>query len=67
MKRIFATLAMATLAAPVFAADLIGDPAVGEKEFRKCKSCHMIVADDGTRSLRVGAPARTFMGSWGVE
>ena len=32
------------LAAPVFA----GDAAKGEADFKKCKACHMIVADDGT-------------------
>ncbi|MFN7052700.1 MAG: c-type cytochrome [Gemmobacter sp.] len=39
-----ATLAAMALAAPVFA----GDAAKGEADFKKCKACHMIVADDGT-------------------
>ena len=26
----------------------------GEKEFKKCKSCHMIVADDGTEIVKGG-------------
>ncbi|SEJ48479.1 cytochrome c [Pseudooceanicola nitratireducens] len=35
--------ALMALAAPVFAE---GDAATGEKEFRKCKSCHMIASAD---------------------
>jgi cytochrome c len=30
------------------------DAAAGEKEFNKCKSCHMIVADDGTEIVKGG-------------
>jgi cytochrome c len=29
------------------------DAAAGEKEFNKCKSCHMIVADDGTNLYNI--------------
>lgn len=37
-----------TLAAPGFAAgDASGDPAKGEKIFKKCKSCHKIESDSG--------------------
>ena len=42
---IAAVLAAASLGGMAFAD---GDAAKGEKEFNKCKSCHMIVADDGT-------------------
>lgn len=38
------TAAMISLAAPAFAD--AGDPAAGEKEFRKCKSCHTIASAD---------------------
>lgn len=37
--------ALMTLAAPAFAE---GDAAAGEKEFRKCKSCHAIASADET-------------------
>lgn len=36
---------IATLAAPAFAQ---GDAAIGEKEFSKCKNCHMIASADET-------------------
>jgi len=39
---VFATIA---LAAPAFAE---GDAAAGEKEFKKCKSCHMIESESET-------------------
>lgn len=41
--------ALMALAAPVFAE---GDAAAGEKEFRKCKSCHMIA--DGDNAIQKG-------------
>ncbi|RLJ41419.1 cytochrome c [Litoreibacter meonggei] len=44
-----ATLATTLLAAPAFAE---GDAAAGEKEFKKCKSCHMIA--DGDNSIVKG-------------
>ncbi|SFR35003.1 c-type cytochrome [Litoreibacter janthinus] len=40
-----AAMTTALLAAPAFAE---GDAAEGEKEFKKCKSCHMIVDGDNT-------------------
>lgn len=43
-----ATLAALVLAAPAFA----GDAAVGEKEFNKCKTCHSIIAPDGTEIVK---------------
>jgi cytochrome c len=37
------------IAAAVYGpASAAGDPAVGEKEFNKCKACHAITAADGT-------------------
>ena len=50
MKALLSAAALLALAAPAFA----GDVAVGEKEFGKCKSCHMIVADDGTEIVKGG-------------
>ncbi|MCE5972623.1 cytochrome C [Sinirhodobacter sp. WL0062] len=47
---LYATLAAVALATPSFA----GDAAVGEKTFGKCKSCHMIVAPDGTEIVKGG-------------
>ncbi|MBW0156504.1 cytochrome C [Sedimentimonas flavescens] len=47
---LYATLAAMALATPSFA----GDAAVGEKTFAKCKSCHMIVAPDGTEIVKGG-------------
>ncbi len=42
-------LGLATMAAPSFAdGHATGDAAEGESAFKKCKSCHMIVADDDT-------------------
>ncbi len=44
-----ATLGLTLMAAPAFAdGHASGDAAEGEKVFKKCKSCHMIVADDET-------------------
>jgi cytochrome c len=51
MNRIVATVIAGLLAAPAFAE---GDAAAGEKEFNKCKACHMIVADDGTEIVKGG-------------
>jgi len=46
-----ATAAMLALAAPAFAE---GDVAAGEKEFNKCKSCHMLQTADGEFIVRGG-------------
>ena len=58
-----ATMATALLAAPAFAE---GDAAAGEKEFKKCKSCHMIADGDNaivkggkTGPNLFGLPGRT--------
>lgn len=39
------------------------DAAAGEKEFNKCKSCHMIVAADGTEIVKGG---RTGPNLWNI-
>jgi cytochrome c len=48
---IIGAIACATLATPLLAA---GDAAKGEAEFKKCKSCHMIVGADGTEIVKGG-------------
>lgn len=45
---LFAALGAIALAAPALAQDV----AKGEKEFNKCKTCHMIVAPDGTEIVK---------------
>ncbi|MGO4909173.1 cytochrome c family protein [Pseudorhodobacter sp. W20_MBD10_FR17] len=47
---LIATAALLALTAPAFA----GDAANGEKEFKKCKACHAIIADDGTEIVKGG-------------
>src|SRR6056297_3080684 len=48
-------LAAICLAAPAFADEHGGgDAEAGEKEFRKCKACHMIVDDAGEQIVRGG-------------
>jgi cytochrome c len=56
MKSTFLTiLAAATLSTPVLADDhASGDPEAGEKAFRQCKACHMIVDDEGNNIVRGG-------------
>lgn len=44
-----------------------GDPAAGEKEFSKCKSCHMIVADDGTEIVKGGKTGPNLYGVIGHQ
>jgi cytochrome c len=53
MKSLFAAAVVASLAvsAPAYAE---GDIAAGEKEFGKCKSCHMVVAPDGAEIVKGG-------------
>ncbi|MGQ0567449.1 MAG: c-type cytochrome [Gemmobacter sp.] len=48
-KAIMIAACAAALAVPAHAA---GDVAKGEKEFNKCKTCHMIVAADGTEIVK---------------
>lgn len=49
MFRTFAIIAATTLAAPAFADGhaATGDVAAGEKAFRQCVSCHVVVDDAG--------------------
>ncbi len=55
----FATLAALALATPVLAE---GDAAKGESDFKKCKACHMIVADDGTEIQKGGKTGPNLYG-----
>ncbi|MFY0693066.1 MAG: c-type cytochrome [Paracoccaceae bacterium] len=61
-----AALTTALLAAPAFAdGHATGDAAAGEKIFKKCKSCHMIVADDGTTIQKGGKTGPNLYGVFG--
>lgn len=44
-----------------------GDAAKGEKEFNKCKSCHMIVAEDGTEIVKGGRTGPNLYGIIGTQ
>ncbi|MDB6177448.1 c-type cytochrome [Paracoccus sp. Z330] len=54
------TLLGATLAMPAFAQD--GDVAAGEKEFRKCKACHMIESPEGESIVKGGKTGPNLYG-----
>ena len=41
-----------------------GDAAKGEEDFKKCKSCHSIVAPDGTEVVKGG---KTGPNLWGLD
>jgi cytochrome c len=58
-----AALALATLAAPAFA----GDAAKGEADFKKCKACHAIIADDGTEIQKGGKTGPNLYGVIGRQ
>jgi len=60
------SLALAALtAAAVFAPALAlaGDPAAGEKAFRNCRACHMVVSDGGDVIVKGGKQGPNL---WGV-
>lgn len=60
----YAMIAFASLiAAPAFA----GDAAIGESEFKKCKACHAIVADDGTEIQKGGKTGPNLYGVIGRQ
>ncbi|MDX1821766.1 MAG: c-type cytochrome [Alphaproteobacteria bacterium] len=56
---ITASAAMLALSVPAFAA---GDAAKGEREFNKCKACHMIQAADGTDIVKGGKTGPNLYG-----
>ncbi|HRK43414.1 MAG TPA: cytochrome C [Gemmobacter sp.] len=58
------SLSLLALAFPAFAA---GDAAKGEADFKKCKACHMIVADDGTEIQKGGKTGPNLYGVVGRQ
>ena len=60
---LIAGLALAALAAPAFA----GDAAKGEADFKKCKACHSIIADDGTEIVKGGKTGPNLYGVIGRQ
>lgn len=52
------------LVSPALAA---GDAAQGEKDFKKCKSCHSIVAEDGTAIVKGGKTGPNLYGVIGRQ
>jgi cytochrome c len=60
MKYFLTAAAALALAAPAFAE---GDAAAGEKEFNKCKACHMIETADGESIVKGGKVGPNL---WGV-
>lgn len=50
--KLIAALAVMTMSAPAFAQE--GDAAAGEREFNKCKACHMIQDASGTDIIKGG-------------
>jgi len=63
MNRFITTAIIGLLAAPVFAdGHETGDAAKGEKGFKKCKSCHMIKADDDTLIVKGGKTGPNLYG-----
>lgn len=59
MNRIVATLIAGLIAAPALAE---GDAAAGEKAFKKCKSCHMVVSDAGDTIVKGGKTGPNLYG-----
>lgn len=59
MNRLIAAAIAALIAAPAFAA---GDVEKGEKGFKKCKSCHSIVSDDGEVIVKGGKTGPNLYG-----
>lgn len=63
MNRFLTTLAALALAGPAFAeGHASGDAAEGERVFNQCKSCHMIVSDDGENIVRGGRTGPNMYG-----
>lgn len=58
---------IAGVAALVPMAALAGDPAVGEADYKKCKACHMIVAEDGTTIQKGGKTGPNLYGVIGRQ
>ena len=58
---VIATFAALTFALPAMAQDA-GDPVKGQKEFNKCKACHMVQAPDGTAVVKGGKTGPNLYG-----
>lgn len=58
MKLLTAAAILALSAAPAIA----GDAAAGEKDFKKCKSCHMIESDTGETIVKGGKTGPNLYG-----
>lgn len=58
MKTLILTALALSLTTPAFAAD----PAKGETEFKKCKSCHAIIGTDGTEIQKGGKTGPNLFG-----
>ena len=58
---VIATFAALTFALPALAQDA-GDPVKGQKEFNKCKACHMVQAPDGTAVVKGGKTGPNLYG-----
>ena len=61
---LISALMLAAFAAPAFAE---GDIAKGEADFKKCKACHAIVADDGTEIQKGGKVGPNLYGVMGRQ
>jgi cytochrome c len=61
------TIIAALAATAVGTAALAGDAAKGEKEFGKCKTCHGIVADDGTEIQKANKAGPNLYGVIGRQ
>jgi cytochrome c len=61
------TFVVALAATTLGTAALAGDAAKGEKEFGKCKTCHGIVADDGTEIQKANKAGPNLYGVIGRQ
>ena len=67
MIRTLVAIAALSFSAPAFAdGHSTGDAEAGAKTFKKCKSCHMIVADDGEVILKGGKSGPNLYGVIGM-
>lgn len=65
----FAAVAALILASPIAATQALaeGDAAAGEKAFNRCKSCHSVVAEDGTAIIKGGRTGPNLYGIIGQQ
>ena len=64
MNRLFIAAIAMLIAAPAFAE---GDADAGKKAFNKCKSCHMVVAEDETVIVKGGKTGPNLYGVVGRQ